>query len=335
MANQPSPSQLQQSPSPGGRDAGDLDSPFQPFATAMSKFQRCSFTPDGGTKLEFAYSKIRYRGGHRTHMHEFLHQPKGKQEAQGTKSREIVIDVQFVEGFNRDYAKLYPDSLTSMVGYSDDGIVGVLSVPGAAVGSMRARCVDYSGEIDVKLQSGEMVSLTFVEADDTAFDINEVIQASTGAIADYSSALTASAAMLTPTPSIFDEIQAAVNQVLAIKDQGDLFALQLQSRLAYVSDLCSQADEISQLKDPSSEQILDDLHNLWQSANQSAIDLLDQRSPLQTYVCPTDMSAAMVAGDARTYGDASRAQDIIQLNPSIEDPFLIPAGTPLQFYPGS
>lgn len=335
MANFATPSQLQQSPSVQNRSAGELDAAIQPFATAMSKFQRLSFTPLGGTKLEFAYSKIRYRGGQRRKMHEFLHQPKGKQEPQGTKPREVIVEGMFLEGFNRQYAGLYPGALTSMVGYSDDGVLGVLDVPGAAIGAMRCRCIDYSGEIDVKLQSGEMVSLTFEEADDTAFEITTVIQASSGALIDWSGALSVSAALLTPTPSIFDEIQSAVNAVIAIKDQGDLFALQLQSRLAYVSDLCAKADDIAQLKDPAAERILDDLHNVWASANQSIIDLLDKRAPLQTYVCPIDMSAAMVAADGRTYGDSSRAQDIIQLNPTIEDPFLIPAGTKLQFYPGS
>lgn len=306
---------------------------IQPYVNPADGYPRASFTPTGASKLEWPYKKFRYKSELRHHEHEFLHADGARIEKQGRKIWVVTFEVCFFDSF-KAYPKLYPYTLDAMCRAFEQGLKGVLVVPSPIIGAIDATCVNFDSTVEAQLRSGEVTNLEFKEDREDDFLFAALIDLSTNAIASATTALLIEVPNLgLADTSIFDQIKAVSNDVARFTDGIDRVSMQLESKLEFLASLCDQADNLVVMRSPAASNAINALHDLWAATIRTAKDLLFQRSPLQSFVTPGPMSVGQVAGDSRVYGDASRGEDILQLNPSIEDPFRIPAGTTLQFYP--
>lgn len=308
------------------------------YVNASASFPKASFQPIGGDKYEFPYERFNWKCDLRHKVHEFLHMAGGKIESQERRIYGVTFDGVFYDSYHsKGYPGLYPGTLSKLVRAFEDGLRGVLVVPSPVIGSINARCVNWEGSFAVKIQSGEAVKLSFIEDNQDAFLFSALVDTSSApaSIASLNEALALQALNVPTMQSLFSAINDAANAVFGVKDDVSLGGAVLESRLEYLTDLCARADIRAEMKDPTYCNVMNALHNLWMAGAQAINDLQAKRSPLMFYLTPHTMSAAEVAGDPRVYGDSSRVNDIVQINPVITDPFRIPAGTRLQYYPDS
>lgn len=296
-------------------------------------FQLASFQPDGDERIAFPVTRVQWKGELRHHVHEFLHAAGGKLEDQERRIYEVRFDAIFYDSFHgKGYPKLYPNKLDTLVRAFETGKHGTLVVPSPIIGAIPAKCVNWEGTYESRILSGETVNLVFKEDRDDDFLITALVDLSPAALPEQAKRLQVEAAKLSPKPSIFDTINDAVNAVLRVRDQADLYGMYLVSKLEYIADLCSTADDLATCKDPVRAQLSDALHDVWAAAKDAANDILSKRTPLQKYRVPLTTSLVNVAA-AIYRGDGSRGPELQILNPDITDPFVVRAGTVLRFYP--
>lgn len=287
-------------------------------------FQRASFNV-----IAFPCEEIEVHGGIREHVHEYPHNPGGTPEKLGRKLYEIEMVCLFHDTF-AGYPGLYPDSLAAMRGHFETELTADLVIP--TVGTIKAYCYDWKQRATGRQRSGERVTFRFRE--DMPPDDLDAFVATASSIKGFV-ALAQNFRIVAqdappPKPSLFDDIQNAINSVLAIKDQADLFGNLIEAKLLALANVCSQIDQLNILKDPTSYRIANAMHEIWKASLDSLRDLSQTQKKLETFKLPMLMTITDVA--RRLYGDASRSVEILQLNP-ITDAFAIPAGTPIRYYP--
>lgn len=294
--------------------------------TVFDSLQRASF--DG---VEFPIEEVSLKGGIRDHVHEYPHRDGGKTEKLG---RRLYV-VRFMTRFEANlpgYPNLWPTSLRTLREKFEAKTIGQLVIP--TVGVMNAYCFDWEqvARMEESL-SGERVPLVFREEQQDDLDaiaafVNEGAQ--TGMAAQIATVDEEDAANPVIQPDLLTSLDNAVQSVLAIRDQADIYGSQLESKLLLVANTCSDIDR--SLTDPTASRVIDALHNLWDSALTALKDLQNQKSDLQTFTVPVLMSILEVS--TKLYGDTSHQMELLQMNP-IDDAFAIPANTPIRYYPAA
>ena len=277
--------------------------------------------------IAWPYKRIRIKGGLRDHVHEYPHSPGGAPEKLGRKLYEISIEGIFLENLLREeLADLY-DRLGQLRAIFEAGRTEDLTLPN--IGTIKAYASEWGQELVAKIRSGEMGDFQFREDQSAAFLANALTQSSPR---DFSSKMDTlfEEAEENGYGSVFDDLQNAVNDVLAVFDQVDLGASLIEAKIRQVAGMCKELDQrIDIFDDPGNHRILDALHELWTSANDLNADLNQKSARLINYIVPQRMAIGDVA--AAVYGDAGRGFDILQLN-AIDDAFEIPAGAVLRYY---
>lgn len=290
------------------------------MATYLSGLKRLSF--DG---ITIPYSKIRITGGQREHVHEFPKVPGGLPELFGRKLYEINVTCKFDEGVMRaggyyQGRNLFAN-LNVLMSRWEDGKRAPLYLPN--IGEIKAYAVTWNRELDVKVQSGEAVEVTFREDSDAANLIAKTL--SSKPIAATATALGAfDAALEQPYPSIFDQIRDGVNGLLAFRDTAEMWAGFVAMKLEGLLDLFRQASEEahSYWDDPLQFEILEAFKALWAAVQ----EMDDTAGELGHFTVPRDTDAA--GASVLIYGDTAHAVDVMQLN-ALDDPYQIKAGTSL------
>jgi prophage DNA circulation protein len=275
------------------------------------------------------YQRVTIRGGLRYHVHEYPHVAGGSLEKLGRRLYEVKIATHFgSQSFREEYSRNWPFGINVFCDVFDKGTTGDLHIPW--IGSIKACCVNYTRELNVKVISGEDVELDFVEDMDEAFRYaNAVFQDSTsleGTAGKWGKLVEET----DPHPSLFDMINAAVNVVLAIKGNIEMWSRLAESKIRFLISLCEMADKtVKELNDPKNHALLAALHDLWLAARKLGDDIRQTGGKLKTWKTPRMMSVGEVT--VAIYGNAQRASEILQLN-ALEDPYSVPANYDIRYF---
>jgi prophage DNA circulation protein len=277
--------------------------------------------------LEFPVEKVAVRGGIRYHLHEYPHAPGAALEKLGRKPYEITM----VANFQTTFAKwpgLWPKRLADLRDLFEAETSDYLVIP--SIGKMWCCCVEWDQEMVAKILSGELATFKFLEDSQDQFALQQLVQVNVNSLPSTAQRFGTLANTLNPKPSIFDQVLDAVNKVMAVIDQANAYGGLVEAKILALANLCKEADQRLELQSASNHAILDALHDLWSSALKMLTDTQSTGGKIVKFRVPRTMAVADVS--ALVYhGDASRAVEILTLNP-IDDAFAIPSGTVLKIY---
>jgi prophage DNA circulation protein len=276
--------------------------------------------------LEFPYQAVRVIGGLRDHVHEYPHVPGGDPEKLGRKLYVVEFECVFIHE-TQTYPDLWPKRLKSLRDLFEAEITAELMIP--TIGPIQAYCFDWDQEFTTKMLNGERVRFRFREDQESAFLASKLVSMKVESLGALSGNFAIQADEHGIERPFTDELLAAVNSVLAIQDQGELFGQLLANKIQNVADLCREFDQrLDAFNDPTAFPALEALKDLWAAANELASDTTAGDLVFLTYTVPQLMTISQIA--VAIYGDTSRAVELMQINP-IENAFAVKAGEKLRY----
>jgi prophage DNA circulation protein len=290
--------------------------------TAMDKMLPCSFAG-----IAFPVESVEIRGAYRTHTHEYLYTPGGDVEKLGRRLYEFQIQANFQDTF-RTYPGLYPNGLARLMRLIETGESFPLVVPN--VGTITAVCTAWDRSLVARCKSGERVRFSFLEHQDQAFLVENVVAEGSAVIQDRLSVAADIFSKKAPDIGLLDSIENAASAVLAVADQAEMMSNLVEAKLLALTSLCEQADaSLEILNDPAQHEVLDALLGLWSAAEKLHTDVLKLHKPVQTFVVPATMGVMQVAAKIFN-GSTDRAMELLQLN-AFQDLTAIPEGTQVRY----
>lgn len=293
----------------------------------FDSLQRASF---GG--FEFPVQDVEMVGELRDHVHEFWHSDAGQPEKGGRKNWIVTMNASFFATYP-SYPNLWPKGLDSVRDLFARQVTAPVHIP--TVGTINMYCRRFRQTMRSAMGGGERVELVFVEDNPSEFILDVLVDVGeTGLRSQADVVIDDYAKMENPLAAIKEalaKMDDAVNSVLAVKDQADVYGLMLESRIERLSNQCDQIDRLLDINSYGAAKVIDSLHDLWGSANKLSKDLMGRKVELKFWTTPSLMSASEVS--ARLYGDNSRAVEILQLNGTILDAFAIVPNTVIRYYP--
>lgn len=278
--------------------------------------------------ITFPVRKVTVRGGIRQHDHEFPKAPGAAPEKLGRKLYTISMSAVFYNNLLPPWDEgLWPGSLSELFDRFEEQLTSDLVIP--TVGTIRAFCTNWTKEMDVKARSGETAELEFKEDQASDYLLEGIINVRAQSLLSQGQAI-ATAASLARVPGPFAALVAQINELTAILDRAELNTGLAQAKVAGVLGSFARLDaQVGALSDPGNYMLLEVFLDAWSQTQTIQGDLLRQSVPLLDYTVPRLMSVTDVS--RAIYGDASRATDILGLNP-IEDAFAIRPGTVVRAY---
>lgn len=292
----------------------------------FDQLDKCSFNG-----VAFPVEEISIIGRARRHVHEYPHAPGGATEKLGRGVYVVRIRTLFDEQWNDRYPDLYPDGLESLYRFFETETTGGLDLP--TLGKIDAWCVNWTKTMHYAIRSGERVEFEFEEDQSQLFLIDALLAAAATTIElDNNALLAALPDLVSPQPSIFDNLTALVTAIVALRDQNDLNWSFIQDKAAQVVDQFQTIERtLPELATPSTQAIavLEALKETAAAAQTLAEDVAQKASPIKTYVTPRRMNIADVS--TAIYRTTERSLELLQLN-DIADAFDIGANTQIKFY---
>lgn len=270
------------------------------------------------------YQRITVRGVQREHIHEYPHVKGGAPEKQGRKLYEVQVSSKFDERIASHGNRALLRTLNSLQELFDNGETKALYVPN--LGEMKAYNVNWSRELNVQWRSGEAVELTFREDPGNEFLKLAAVKFAGGAVA--SEMVKLDTLVPSPKPNALQQIQDAINSVLAIRDYGLMWAGFVEEKIEGIRLLFEELESTWDLiEDPENWPIHEQLLALLASVVNLGEEVFGLGG-FETYTTPKVMTTDE-ASEA-IYGDTEHAIDIMNWN-SVGDPYHIPAGTDLKY----
>lgn len=291
---------------------------------AFDAFKSLTFQ---GIKIPFKTYKV--KGAYRKHVHEYPHVNGGAPEKLGRSLYEVSVIYEARTGLiSKKYQGTQDpfNSLGNLRALYEEGVTEDLHIP--HIGTIKAFADSWGEESKNTDRSGILTEVNFIEDQESAFLVLEAVRVKTSDFAD-------AAHKLQDFPgksgaSLWSTINNAIVSVLAIKDQADLYGSLVAAKVDGLASLLGQADAtLNEFNDPSNNELLNALHNLWDATLRLKSDILQQDDFLKYYTTPVSMTVGQAA--AAIYGDASKGGEIMQLN-VLPDPLNIEAGTRLRYY---
>lgn len=277
------------------------------------------------------YKEIEIRGGIRHHEHEYPHVPGGLAEKLGRKLYEVRIDLAIDEEISKQPYYSEANIITRLNVLMKDTFEAQLSVPVYLpnIGEIPLMfATDWTRNLSVTVRSGEKASISLKEDNDAAELIAKTLKVAPPATLSKQLG-DLEAVSPVPMPGLLEQLRDSVNQILAFRDQAQMWAGFVAAKIEGLQALFEEIDStLDLLKDPEQWMLLEALRNLW-----GAVKDLGQEvgigNELGKYITPRDMSVQEIS--IAIYGDGSKSIDLLNLN-ALEDPYLVPAGTTIQYF---
>ncbi len=302
------------------------------MANAADSFPKAAF---GG--IEYPYSELTIKGGLRHSIHEFPHTPGGEVEKMGRKLYTINFRVSAHDipgsDLERLYPDLYPGRMFKLRDMFERELTDNLVIP--TLGTIKAVATEWTSKFDVRVSTGEVFDLEFVEDQDQATLFALVADpgsaASMLAASDelFAQKAIKDARMSGYTLSIFQKINDAVTEVQGVFGQADAYSKVLEGKIEAVANLCSFADStLTEMQDPVNHEVIAALKDLWLASRTLGENLIQTQQTIREYTVPKLMSISEIS--TAIYGSSDKSIDILQLN-AINDAFAVPSGTLLRY----
>lgn len=110
-----------------------------------------------------------------------------------------------------------------------------------------------------------------------------------------------------------------------------MYGNDLSAKIQSLAQTCESLEGTFSLQDARAWPIVDALMDVWQGCQLALQDLQNNQVQLQVYIVPKTQTLTECAIDI--YGDASRAGDLLGLNPQLADVLTIQATTQIRYYP--
>lgn len=282
-------------------------------------------------KIDFPYKEIEMDGELRDHVHEYPHSPGGAPEKLGRRLYVFNITSSFHGDFVPEkYRDLWPWNLAKLVSLFEKGETKDLVLP--QIGSpIRAYCTNWKRVLKHNVTSGEAVTLKFREDSERLRLVEEALKIKA---VSYAKALSATDAEIRKLPSnkrgLFDTLMQGASQILAYKDQFDLYSNLLEAKCLAVIGMARQFIETAQvLSDPLNYLLLDALHSLLSETIKVYKDQQQTGITTSRYTVTRVSTLSEVA--IAIYGVSGKSSELMALN-SIPNPLQIPVGTVLRYY---
>jgi hypothetical protein len=274
--------------------------------------------------------RVRVRGGMRDHEHIYPHSPGAGVELLGRDLYKIEVSPIFDANLLPDkYKGIWPAGLKKLRDLFDVGTRSEVSIP--TVGIIRAYCKTWEQEFDAtRCLSGEDVTWHFTEDSENLRLSSQTINLGQGlSNASLTLQATLSASPLKKT-NLWDQIFRAIDAVMAYRDQYELYASLIESKLLAILSLLEQIDNAAdELQDPSSWAIIEAMHQVWTQTRAFYQDQKQLGLVSVWYKTKQVMSCMQLA--VILFDDSSKSSELLQMN-GFTDPFAIPAGTNVKYY---
>lgn len=293
------------------------------MAAAFDQLERARFDT-----IEFPLESSKITGALRKHVHEFPHVGGGDPEKLGRKLYLFNLTIPAYADLLA-YPDLWPNGLAALRSKWERQETWDLVLP-TLPGSVPAFAINWTQEMAAKNRSGEKVTVTFLEDRSADFVESDSIEFTRNSVEAANSAFEVSTRDFDPRPNIFDQIQDGANQVLAIRDQFNLYGALVEAKIFGVIALINEADAtLDQFQDPFNHGAVSAMRDLWESLLKLAENVGVKENELRTFVVPRVMTATEIS--LRLYQSNDRANDIMQLN-GLADPYSVIAGTSIRYY---
>jgi hypothetical protein len=274
--------------------------------------------------------RVRVRGGMRDHEHVYPHSPGAGVELLGRDLYKIevtpIFDARLIP---EKYHNLWPAGLKELRDKFDIGFRGPIQIP--TVGVLTAYCKTWEQEFDAtRSLSGEEVIWHFTE-DSDALRLSSLVLSFGNSLALAKDDLNRRFEGLAPKErGLWDSLFKLVDDVLAIRDQFNLYSNIIESKMLSILSIIQQLDNAAdELRDPSNWALVQAFQNVWTQARVFYEDQQQLGVTVKYYTTKQILSCVQLA--IILFDDASKSSDLLQLN-GFADPFAIPAGTRVKYY---
>lgn len=294
-----------------------------PTELPLDSLDRVSF---GGIRIPtLTYT---FHASARLRTHTYRKVPGGRNEKGARGLYESRVSAAFHQSGPGKGAPPWPDNLFALRDMFDRQESAILVLP--TIGNIKCTITDFESTFSAKVRSGEDASILFLEDEDNGFE--RVLQLDDFRdLAGKAAKLETVAAGLPERPNVFDQVNNLVNQVLAYRDQFQLYGSLIASKIQNLVLLLEEVDRTLQLlNDPANWEVNDALQDLWLAAQNIIDSPGTATTPTRNYVVTRRSTVAEVA--TAIYGDASRASDLLGLN-FFEDALSIPPSTNVVYIP--
>jgi hypothetical protein len=282
--------------------------------------------------IEFPYTSITIEGSIRDHVHEYPHTPGGAPEKLGRALYVFDIEVPFHSSLiPAKYKNLWPSNLNTLVTKFEQQETGDLVLPqlGSAV---RAYCLNWKRVLTSRNTSGESVTLKFREDSENLRLAQAAFDAKSQGLSSAEEALEEEIrAVPGLNRGLFDTIMFAVDDILAYKDQFDLWTSLIEAKcLSVIAMVRNIVETWEELKDPSRWAVVEALQNLWFEVRSIYEDQKQVGMVSRFWSTPAE-HMTLSAVSVGIYGVSSRGSELLTLN-NLPDPFDIPRNTQIRYY---
>lgn len=285
-------------------------------------------------KIAFPYESITIEGVMRNNIFEFPHSSGGLLDKLGRKLYVYSVQTKFVgDSELKQYKDLWPNGLNKLVNIFDEGRTEDLVLPQLGV-PRRAMCTNWTRILRSKFTNGEEVTLRFTEDEENYRKLDEAIAIKSRGFDNALKQLddeAASKSLLKRASEGLDRILQTASDVLAIKDQFELYSSLLEAKLLSLISMCQEFLQTASLaRDIDNFALVGAIQELASQA--IAIYKDQQQKGLTTRIFLTTSEMTLSQLSFRIYGTSVRGQDLLALN-SFSDPLVIPPGTRVRYYP--
>jgi hypothetical protein len=229
------------------------------------------------------------------------------------------------------YQGLWPRNLNTLVRKFENQKTGDLVLPqlGSAV---RAYCLNWKRVLTSRNTSGESVTLKFREDSEKLRLAQASFDAKSQGLVASKDALDEEIRKVPGLKrGLFDTIMFAVDDILAYKDQFDMWTSLIEAKcLSVIAMVRNVVETMAELKDPSRWAVVNALQNLWFEVRSIYEDQKQVGMTSRFWNTPAEhMTLSQVS--VGIYGVSSRGSELLTLN-NLPDPFDIPRNTSIRFY---
>ena len=277
--------------------------------------------------ISFPYSECTVKLGQRKHVHVYLETPGGALQKLGRELYQIEFTVPAHEGLSAPYAAFYSTKLPALWSVFERSETADLTVP--SIGTLRAFNTDATRSINVRVQSGEALKLSFLEDQEALFSANALITPSVDGIPPVLRSFLRRAPAAVPL-STLDKLTAAVNDLVTLRDQGELAARIVSAKASGVIAQCEAIYRLPRFGEAVNFSAVDALLDIQFAAVTIREDAA--RRARSTYLSdPTPSRMSITQLSAWLYGDTSHASELLVLN-AFTDPLSVPRYTQVRRY---
>lgn len=285
---------------------------------AFAELQPASFGP-----TPFFVRSVEVKGGLREALHEYPHQPAGRNEKLGRRLYTITMRAEF-STVTPLYPNAWPFDLFDLRQQFEQGVTDDLVIP--TIGTIRAICIDWSQTMTAGRGDGESAVFTFREDEPDDLLSVEIASINFQFVAAAMDRLM-EAAELEGLGDLFSSIEGFAADVAALGDQVELAADSVAAKVDQLTGACQLLDgTLSILDEPPHHKVAEALRDLTVASIKLSENIVS-RNPISTFTTTASMAVSDIA--RLLYGSTERAVEILKLNP-IRDAFSVPAGTELR-----